>query len=121
MKKCILACVAVLGLIGAARADDVTEYQAFAVFNQTGRAMTYEVRWGAGPWKAHTLAPGKGLIHSHPDYTDTPAPAPMVRFAARPGVTAAVRPHTSRVQEKRDAYRHFFRAEGGGNVTLSAR
>jgi len=115
MTRCVLACVAVLGLIGPALADDVAEYQAFAVHNATGRAITYEVSWGGGPWRVSTVMPGRALIHSHIDYADTPAPTPRLRVAV---AGRAYSPLTNRVQEKRDAYRHFFRADAAGNVSL---
>ncbi|MBY0228151.1 MAG: hypothetical protein K2W96_02605 [Gemmataceae bacterium] len=122
MKKAVIAFVVFAGLAASARASDATEYRAFAIYNDTGRAMTYQVRWGSGAWKAHTLPAGKGHTHSYTDFDDSPAPFPQVAFAATPGAGWSLHnPDTDKVTDKRNAPRQSFRIDGYGRVSIGRR
>jgi hypothetical protein len=97
-----------LGIAAAARADDVTEFRTFAVKNTTNQAIQYEVRWGAKMWKTFTLNPGITRWHSYPDYTDTPAPEPRVRFSVGEGINTQIM-STDTVENVKTVRPHLFR------------
>jgi hypothetical protein len=102
-------------LSGQGRASDVSEWDAFQVHNRTGQSVTYQVRWGAGPWRQYTLAPGKALRHHVYADFGMASPTPRMRFSRQAGGTVTeFTPSTRRVQNLADAYRYEFRATGGG-------
>jgi hypothetical protein len=118
MKKAVFMCVALLGLMclaGQGRATDIPEWDAFQVHNRTGQSVTYQVRWGPGPWRQYTLAPGKILRHYHIADSSTPMPQPGMRFSRQAGgVVIEFTPQTRRSVDVREGYRYEFRATGGG-------
>lgn len=84
MKKAFLS--AVLTLLAAPLCAVATEPPTnpkamFTVYNGTGGAARYEVRWGDGPWRQYALPAGAGHYrHECPLSADGEAPSSHVRF-----------------------------------------
>jgi hypothetical protein len=68
--------------VGTSCADCANYSGAFSIENPTGVTISYEYRWGNGPWKHMSLQSGHTEKHSYPlgDNRNARVPTPYVRF-----------------------------------------
>lgn len=123
----LIACSAIwvvaLGVNGSAHASDATEYESFAVRNNTDTAIRYEVRWGNKGWKTFTLSPSTTRCHSNRDHDDERlCLAPMVRYETggneyKPiAITHLMT--TERIDQSCSVEPYLFRVNGSGRLHL---
>ncbi len=66
--------------VGSNRADLPNLRGTFAIHNQTGVTIRYQVKWGNEEWKRIILPSGRVERHSYPLNASNRAPTPYVRF-----------------------------------------
>ena len=68
--------------IGTSCADCASYSGAYSIENSTGVTISYEYKWGNGPWKHMSLQSGHTETHSYPlgENRNCRVPPPYVRF-----------------------------------------
>lgn len=79
MKTILTVAVVLVGLAGATKSR-AAEYGSFVLRNPTNNTIHYQMKWGDGDWKSHSLSPHTKRWHYCRLDDDGTAPQPYVRF-----------------------------------------